>query len=195
MKKSKPSVKTKLIYGVIVIGPIAVIIIVLVKLVEILEKVAKAVGLHSTFGAGLAIFLSLVLLLVICYGVGVLVHTQIGSLSFNKFEKSVLLQIPGYSIISNILKGFAEEKVESYLPALIQLGQEGTGVLGFVMEKNDNDTITVFVPSVPAITIGSLHIVERKRVTFLEASHLEIVNCITEWGVGSNKFISRIKTD
>jgi uncharacterized membrane protein len=195
MKKSEPSVKTKLIYGAIVIGTIAVIIIVLVKLVEIQEKVAKAVGLHSTFGASLAIILSLVLLLAICYGVGVLVHTQLGALSFNKFEKSVLLQIPGYSIISNILKGFAEEQVESYLPALIQLGQEGTGVLGFVMEKNDNDTITVFVPSVPAITIGSLHIVERKRVTFLEASHLEIVNCITEWGVGSNKFISRIKTD
>ena len=129
MKKSKPNFKTKLVYGLIVIVPVAVIIVILAKLIELLDKVAKTVGLHSTLGAGLAIFLSLILLLVICYGIGVLVHTKIGSLSFNKFEQSVLLQIPGYRIISNILKGFAEEQVETYQPALIQLGQAGTAVL------------------------------------------------------------------
>lgn len=195
MKKSKPNFKTKLVYGLIVIVPVAVIIVILAKLIELLDKVAKTVGLHSTLGAGLAIFLSLILLLVICYGIGVLVHTKIGSLSFNKFEQSVLLQIPGYRIISNILKGFAEEQVETYQPALIQLGQAGTAVLGFVMEENDNDTITVFVPSVPAITVGSLHIVERNRVFLLEVTHREIVNCITEWGVGSNKIVGSQKTN
>lgn len=193
MKKSKPNFKTKLVYGLIVIVPIAVIIVILAKLVELLDHVAKTVGFHSTFGAGLAIFLSLVLLLAICYGVGVLVHTKIGALSFTKFEQSVLLQMPGYRIISNILKGFAQEQVEAYRPALIQLGQAGTAVLGFVMEENDNDTITVFVPSVPAMTVGALHIVERNRVSLLEVKHREIVNCITEWGIGSNKIVGNKK--
>ncbi len=62
------------------------------------------------------------------------------------------------------------------------------------MDENDNDTLTVFVPSVPAITLGALHIVERNRVTLLDASHLQIVNCITEWGVGSSRFIGRTRT-
>jgi len=191
MKKFKPSFKTNLIYGLIVIAPIGVIVVVLVKLIEVLEKVTKVIGLHTNFGAALAIILALVLLFFICYGAGVLVNTKIGALSFDKFEKKLLLQIPGYRIISNILKGFAEEQIEAYRPALIQLRQPGTAVLGFVMEENDNDTMTVFVPSVPAITIGALHIVERNRVTLLETSHREIVNCITEWGVGSSKFIGK----
>lgn len=195
MNKSKPNFKTKLIYGLIVIVPIGVIIVIFAKLIELLDKVAKTIGLHSTFGAGLAIFLSLVLLLAICYGVGVLVHTKIGSLSFSKFEQAVLLQVPGYRIISNILKGFAEEQIEAYRPALIQLGQPGTAVLGFVMEENDNDTVTVFVPSIPAITVGSLHIVARKRVSLLDVKHREVVNCITEWGVGSNKIVGSQKTN
>ena len=191
MKESKSSVKTNLIYGSIVIVPVVVVVVVLAKFIEILEKVAKAVGLHSTFGAGIAIFLSVILLFALCYGVGALVQTKIGALSFNKFEKKVLMPIPGYNIISNILKGFAEEKIEAYRPALVQLGQPGTSMFGFVMEENGNDTTTVFVPSVPAITVGALHIVERSRVTLLEASHLEIVNCITEWGSGSSKFIGK----
>ena len=67
MKKSKPSFKTNLVYGLIVIAPIAVIIVVLAKLVEVLEKVTKVIGLHTNFGAALAIILALVLLLFICW--------------------------------------------------------------------------------------------------------------------------------
>ena len=193
MKAAAPKFKTKLIYGLFVIVPLAVIVVVLAKLVEILEIVTKTIGLHSNFGAGLAVILALVFLLALCYGAGVLIHTQIGAWSFNKFEQSVLLQIPGYKIISNILKGFAEEQIEAYRPALIQLGQAGTAVLGFVMEENDNKTVTVFVPSVPAIAVGKLYIVEQNRVTLLDASHLDVVNCITEWGVGSSKVVGNVE--
>jgi uncharacterized membrane protein len=193
MKAAAPKFKTKLIYGLFIIIPLAVIVVVLVKLVEVLEIVAKTIGLHSSFGATLAIILALVFLLALCYTAGALVHTQIGAWSFNKFEQSMLLQIPGYRIISNILKGFAEEQIEAYQPALIQLGQTGTAVLGFVMAENDNESVTVFVPSVPAIAVGTLHIVERNRVTLLDASHLDIVNCITEWGIGSNKVVGKVK--
>jgi len=191
MKKSNPNIKTKLIYGVIVIIPLAIITIVLVKVIELLEIVAKAIGIDSSFGAGLTIILALVFLLLVCYVVGALVHTKIGAWSFGAFEEKLLLQIPGYRIISNVLKGFAEEETNAYQPALIQLGLPGTSVLGFVMDENHNDTLTVFVPSIPAITIGALYIVERSRVTLLDISHLEIVNCMTEWGMGSNKFIGK----
>lgn len=193
MKKSKSNIKTNLVYGLIVVVPFAVIIVVIAKLVEILEVVAKSIGFDSSFGAGVAILLALIFLLFACYGIGYLVQTRMGAWSFDKFEKTLLLQIPGYRIIGNILKGFAEDQIESFLPAMVQLGPPGTAVLGFIMEENDNDTITVFVPSVPAMTIGALHIVERNRVTLLEGSQLDVVNCITEWGIGSNKFIGKVK--
>jgi len=61
------------------------------------------------------------------------------------------------------------------------------------MEENDNDIITVFVPSVPAITIDVLHMVERNLVTLLNASHLDIANCITEWRISSNKVVGKVE--
>lgn len=191
MQKSMSNVKTNLIYGLIVIVPVAVIIVVIAKLVEVLELVAKSMGFESSFGTGAALLLALIFLVFVCYGAGYLVQTQVGAWTFERFEKTVLLQVPGYRIIGGILKGFAEDKVESYQPALVQLGPPGTAVLGFIMDENDNDTMTLFVPTVPALTVGGLHIVERSRATLLEASHLDIVNCITEWGTGSNKVIGK----
>jgi uncharacterized membrane protein len=191
MRQKNPDFKAKLIYGLLVIVPFAVLIVIIAKLIDILELIAKAVGLQSATGAGLAVILALFILLGLCYGVGSLVHTRIGDLSFEKFEKTLLQQIPGYSIVRNILRGFTGEQIEAYKPAMIQLGLPGTAVIGFVMEENDNGTITVFVPNVPAIAVGALHIVDRERVTLLEASQLETITCISEWGIGSNKLIRK----
>jgi len=43
------------------------------------------------------------------------------------------------------------------------------------------------VPSAPALTVGSLHVVDRDRVTFLEATTVDVANCISQWGIGSDK--------
>jgi uncharacterized membrane protein len=57
------------------------------------------------------------------------------------------------------------------------------------MEENDNGSVTVFVPSTPTITIGSIYIVDSSRVTPIEASMIDVVTCISQWGIGSRKII------
>ena len=189
MKSSKSRFKTNIIYGIIVAFPFAIIFIILEKLVNFLQRISTLIGLDSTFAASLAVILAVVFLLIVFYAIGALMHTKIGSLSFERLEKKIFIQIPGYKIISNMLKGFTEDKIKAYRPALVQLYQPGTSVFCFVMETNDNNTMTVFVPSVPTLTVGSLHIVEPDRVTFLEVKHKDIVACMTEWGIGSNKIV------
>jgi len=191
MRQTKSNFKTNVIYGMAVAFPFAIIFIILVKLVEILRRIATFIGLESAFAASIAVVLAVSLLLVIFYAVGAFMHTKIGALSFKSLEKKIFIQIPGYKIISNMLKGFAEDKIESYRPALVQLSQPGASVFCFVMEENDNRTVTVFIPSVPTMTIGNLYVVELDRVTFLEAKHREVINCISDWGVGSKEIIGR----
>jgi len=189
MKQTKSNFKTNVIYGIIVAFPFAIIFIILEKLVNFLRGVATLIGLDSTFAASLAVILAVVFLLIVFYAIGAFMHTKIGSLSFERLEKKIFIQIPGYKIISNMLKGFTEDKIKAYRPALVQLYQPGTSVFCFVMEENDNNSMTVFVPSVPTLTVGSLHVVEPDLVTFLEVKHREIVDCMTEWGIGSNKIV------
>lgn len=185
---SKSVFKTNVIYGLLVLVPSAIIFLLLAKIIEILEKTAVAFNLESTTGLVVAIMLGLLILLILCFVVGAFVRTQIGSWSLERLERKVLKQIPGYEIISNVLKGFAEKRT-AYPAALIQLYGHGTAVLGFIMEENDNGSLTVFVPSAPTLTVGSLHVVDRERVTILEAGSMDITNCISQWGIGSQKIL------
>jgi uncharacterized membrane protein len=188
MNKSKSVFRTNVIYGVLVLVPMAVIVLLLAKIVEILEEIAKPLNLQSATSIIGAIILAVLLVLLLCFIVGACVRTRLGSWSLERFERTILKQIPGYEIISNALKGFAEKKT-AYRAALVQLYGPGTGVPGFVMEENNNGSVTVFVPSVPTLTIGNLHVVDRDRVTMLEAGSIDVSNCISQWGIGSQKIL------
>ena len=177
-----------MIYGLLVLVPAAIIFLLLAKIIEILEKTAVAFNLESTTGFVVAIMLGLLLLSILCFVVGAFVRTRMGSWSLERLERKVLKQIPGYEIISNVLKGFAEKRT-AYPAAMIQLYGQGTAVLGFIMEENANGSLTVFVPSAPTLTVGSLHVVDRKRVTILEAGSMDVTNCISQWGIGSQKIL------
>ena len=190
MNKKLSTFKTNIIYGVLVIVPLAVILLFLSKIVEILEKIAKPLGLESYFSASLAVIIGLLLLLAVCFVIGVLVRTSIGAWSFERLENKVLKQIPGYQIISRALKGFAAEET-AYPKAMVHLLGSEVAALGFVMEENDNGSVTVFVPSSPAITVGTVYIVDRSCVTILEASTMEIADCISQWGIGSRKILGK----
>ena len=188
MKKNKSVFRTNVIYGVLVLVPLAVIVLLLAKIVEILENIAEPLNLQSYTSVIGAVILAVALVLTLCFVVGAFVRTRLGSWSLERFERTILSQIPGYAILSNALKGFAEKKT-AYPAALVQLYGPGTGVLGFVMEENDNGSVTVFVPSVPTLTMGSLHVVDHERVTMLEAGSIDVTNCISQWGIGSRKIL------
>ena len=188
MKQPGYSFKTNLFYGLVVIVPLAVLVLLIAKVVEILQTVALSLELESTVGAGLAIVIALLLLLLVCLGIGTIVRTKIGTWSFKKLEQAILRHVPGYELLGNILKGFAKEKA-AYPAVMVQLHGPGSAVFGLAMEEHQNGVLTVFLPSAPALTVGSLHIVERDRVTFLDASTVDVAQCISQWGVGSQKVL------
>ena len=63
--------------------------------------------------------------------------------------------------------------------------------MGFQIEDNGNGSITVFIPTVPTITIGTLYVVDSERVKKLDVSTMEFIDCISEWGVGSRALFDR----
>jgi uncharacterized membrane protein len=184
------SVLGTVIYGLIVIVPIGVVFLLLVKLTEILEKVAAPLGLESNFGAAIAlviaIFAAALLVLLVGWIVGSIMRRLV---SYQKFETTILNQVPGYQIIANIAKGFVEGEV-SYPPALVELHGPGVHVIGFVMEEHAYDRVTVYVPSVPVPTVGNIYVVKRERLTILDARGTDVTDCFSQWGIGSGKIVS-----
>jgi uncharacterized membrane protein len=74
------------------------------------------------------------------------------------------------------------------------MNDAGLLALGFVMEVHDNDTITVFVPSTPTVSIGSVYVVASDQVTILDdISAMDFVDSISKWGIGSSRILNQAK--
>ena len=186
MKKQKSYAFAKnTIYGLLVITPLAVIFLFMMQLVEVLEKLAIPLGLESSAGVIAVFVIAIVLVLLIGYIVGSTVNRLI---TFDQFEESLLKKLPGYEIISTIVKGFGKGE-SGYPAALVKLSSSEAAVFAFVMEENDNDLITVFVPSTPALTVGTVYVVNRESVTLLETTASDMMNCVSQWGVGTKKVL------
>jgi uncharacterized membrane protein len=190
----KPDVKTlfvtNLLYGVIALIPIAIVVFVVVEALRLLGEIAKPLALHSRFAAAAVVIAGVVGLVVLCFLLGSLVRTRLGSTTFDTIERRFLNRLPIYEPLANLLRGFAR-KSEGYQPALVALLGPGTGVFCLMMEDNGDGTVTVFVPSAPTMAVGMVHVVDKDRITVLKASLSDVSTCISQWGVGSRKLLVR----
>jgi len=181
--------KTNITYGLIVLIPVAIIVLLLAKIVEVLELIGDPLGLESLTGTAVAIAAGILLLLALCYVVGALVRSRRTGISFERIEAVLLSKVPGYEVLGNVLKGFADDQ-SSFPPALVNLFGPDAAVFALVMDENEDGTLTIFVPASPALTVGVVHVVNPKLVTRLEASVADVTGCVSQWGIGSRKVLS-----
>lgn len=186
--KSRFPILASIVYGLSVLIPIAMVFLLVSKLTTFLEKVATPLGFDKLVVAALAVVATITLILLVSFVIGTIVRALI---SFEKFENIVLVRIPGYEIVSNVVKG-AFNKETAYQPALAQLYGPGTGVFAFAMEEHENGLVTVFVPSSPALTIGVVHVVKKELLTLLDAKATDMTGCISNWGIGSDALVGKL---
>jgi len=184
---------TNLLYGLIALIPIAIVGLVLYEVFKILGEVAKPLALHSRLAAAAVVIAGLVGLVVLCFLLGSLVRTRLGSTTFETIERRFLNRLPVYEPLANVIRGFAR-KTEGYQPALVALYGPGTSVFCLVMEDNGDGTLTVFVPSAPTMAVGLVHVAEKSRVTPIHASLSDVSTCISQWGVGSRKVLQKAQS-
>jgi len=182
-------IKTNITYGLIVLIPVAIIALLLAKIYEVLKLIGQPLGLESVLGTFIAIVASLLLLLALAYFVGAFVRGRRTGLSFERIEAALLSKIPGYEVIGNVLKGFADEK-RSFPPVLVNLYGPDAAVFALIMDENEDGTLTIFVPAAPALTVGVVHVVKPNLVTRLDASVADVTGCISQWGIASRRVLS-----
>jgi uncharacterized membrane protein len=191
MKDIISRIRTNIFYGAIALLPVVVLAFLIFKLFEILQKLLDGLSPYlstsSFLGIGLLLLVTILTLLSLCFLFGVFVNTGIGALLIKRMSSGLSENIPGYNIISNLMSGMAGGKM-SYPPALITLFAPGSASLGFVMEDVGGEYLTVFIPLAPIMTVGAIHLVERNRVQLIEGSSINAANCVTQWGMGLEKF-------
>lgn len=194
MKRAGTYLMKTIVRGALIVVPVYLAILLLLKaaksVIGIVHPIAKL--LPDWFPA--ADVLSVLLVLFVCFLVGLLVHTVIGRAAKKSIEKSVLERIPGYELLRSLgQRATGQTGSSDWQPALIEI--EDALVPGFIIESIDDELVTVFVPSAPTPFAGAVYIIQRRRVHPLDVPFTQAIKAVSRWGIGSKELVAAMKRE
>jgi uncharacterized membrane protein len=137
--------------------------------------------------------LSLLLVLIVCFLIGVAVRTPAGRALQERIEKSFFERIPGYALFRSLTQRLAGKDEENvWKPALAEI--EEALVPAFIIEELADGRFTVFVPSVPTPFAGAVYVLTPERVHPLDVPFTQALQSISRWGSGSKELVAAMKT-
>ena len=184
MKTLLRFVKVALVGGLLIVLPLWLSLLLLFKAIKgalaVLQPIAKLVPQRFVHHDVVA----LCLLVLICFGVGSLIRTELGKRIGDWLEQHLLGRLPGFSIVRGMVRQFAGDKDEqSFQPALVEI--EEALVPAFIIEKHADGQFTVFVSSSPTPMAGAIYILQPERVHPVDVPLRKAMVCVTKWGAGA----------
>jgi uncharacterized membrane protein len=188
MKKPFQFVLSTLGSGLLVVIPIYLAVLLLLKAAASVAGLVRPLSKLVPDWVPAERILSLLLVLAICFLIGVAVRTRRGRAARDVIEKTFFERIPGYATIRSLTHRMAgDENERVWKPAFAEI--EEALVPAFIIEEFEDGRYTVFVPSVPTPFAGAVYILEGKRVHPLEIPLTQALRVISKWGSGAKDLV------
>jgi uncharacterized membrane protein len=185
-------VKTTVMTGFFVLLPVLVVLGLIgwgvAMIFGVLKPVMDVFSIKSAGGMIFATLGGILLFAAGCFLIGFFVRLQIGKVTQEWLEGILLDKLPGYTMFKRLTQRLAGEQGLEFAPALVDLYGTEAWAVGFIVEEVEGGQFTVFVPISPTPTVGQVYLLPESRVKKLEAKFVDVVNSLTQWGQGSDKF-------
>jgi uncharacterized membrane protein len=184
MKKSLRFAGRAVLSGVLIVVPIYLAVLLLMKAAQSVAGVVRPITLLLPDWLPAERLLSLLLVLMMCFLIGVAASTRTGRAIRDRIERKFLERIPGYTVMRSLTQQLAGDSRDSaWKPALAEI--EDALVPAFIIEEFEDGRYTVFVPSIPTPLAGAVYILERNRVHPLDVPFTQALQVVTRWGSGA----------
>src|SRR5262247_2297794 len=180
--------------GLLILVPVYLSVLLLLKAMNSVAGIARPFANLLPEWLPAEHILSLLLVLIVCFLIGVAVRTPTGRAIRERIEKSLFERLPGYALFRSLtqrLAGRDEENV--WKPALAEI--EEALVPAFIIEELADGRFTVFVPSVPTPFAGAVYVLSRERVHPLDVPFTQALTSVSKWGSGSKELVAAMKTE
>ena len=188
MRRLAEFVKTALIGGLLVILPVYVSIILIAKAVQGILAAMKPITAVVPASVQFREIVAVLVIVAVCFVAGLIVRTGPGLRAKNAFEAAVLERLPGYTLLRGLAGRFTGRGDEpTFAPALVDI--EEALVPALIIEKLDDGSFTVLVPSVPTPMAGALYILPPERVHPVDIPFTSALKVFSKWGAGAGEFV------
>jgi uncharacterized membrane protein len=192
MKYLREFVMSTLVGGLLIVVPVYLAILLLLKGMKSVAGLVRPVAALLPDWVPAEGLFALLLVLVVCFLVGVAVRTRAGRIVREKMEVAFFGRLPGYGLIRGLTQRLAgDSEGTEWTPALIEI--EDALVPGFVIEMLDDGRITVFVPSVPTPLAGAVYILVPERVHIVDVPFTQAIRSVSRWGSGSKDLVAAMR--
>ena len=192
MKFAREFVANALIGGALVVLPLYLAVLLLLKGMQAVVGLVRPVAKLLPEWMPAENMLALLLVLIVCFVVGLAVRTRTGRSIRSRMEASVFGKIPGYGMLRGLTQRMAGEAGEDvWKPAFAEI--EDALVPAFIIEAHDDGRFTVFVPSVPTPFAGAVYILDGSRVHPVDVPFVQAIQSISKWGSGSKELIAAMR--
>jgi uncharacterized membrane protein len=193
MKQFREFLVNTLVGGLLVLAPLYLAVLLLLKAMKSLVGLVRPFAMLLPDWLPGETILSLLLVLVVCFLIGLAVRTQRGRAVRERIERSLFERLPGYALLRSLSQRLAGENQENtWKPALVEI--EEALVPAFIVEELEDGRVTVFVPSVPTPFAGAVYILSPERVHPLDIPFTQAIQSISRWGSGSKDLVAAMKT-
>lgn len=192
MKKLRELIVSGLVAGVLVLAPIYLAALLLLKAMKSLTAFVRPLAKLLPEWLPADRILSLLLVMIICFLIGITVRTRTGRAVWERMENTLFQKIPGYSLVRGFTHQLAgETQGESWKPALAEI--EEALVPAFIIEEPEDGLLTVFVPSVPTAFNGAVYILSKDRVHRVNVPIAHVIKAVSRWGSGSKDLVAAME--
>src|SRR5262247_689634 len=179
--------------GLLIVVPIYLSVLLLLKAMNSVAGIARPFANLLPEWLPAEHTLSLLLVLFVCFLIGVAVRTPAGHTIQERIEKSFFERMPGYALFRSLTQRLAGKDEENvWKPALAEI--EEALVPAFIIEELADGRFTVFVPSVPTPFAGAVYILTPERVHPLDVPFTQAIKSVSRWGSGSKELVAAMKT-
>ena len=193
MRSVKEYIISALLAGVLVVVPVYLALLLLLKAMQSLAGLVRPIAMLLPDWLPGENILSLLLVLVLCFLVGVAVRTEMGRSIRERLERSWFERIPGYALFKSLTQQMAGASRENvWKPALAEI--EEALVPAFIIEELEDGRFTVFVPSVPTPLAGTVYVLTRDRVHPLDVPFTTALKSVSRWGSGTKELVAAMRT-
>jgi len=192
MKKAIGFVSKAVLVGLLIVVPIYLAVLLLLKGMKSVMTLVQPFTHLLPDSVPAETILSLLLMLTICFLIGVAVRTQAGQAVRERIERTFFERIPGYALIRSLTHQVAGESRENvWKPALFE--SDEALIPAFIIEEFEDGRYTVFVPSIPTPFAGAVYILDRKRVHPVDVPFTEAIKTVSRWGSGSKNLVAAME--
>ena len=193
MKYAREFITSTVVGGLFIVVPVYLAVLLLLKGMKSVGGLVRPIAAVVPDWLPAEGLLSLLLVLVLCFLVGVAVRTPAGRAVRERMEKVFFERLPGYGLLRSLTQRLAGDGDEqTWQPALAEI--EDALVPAFIIEELDDDRYTIFVPSVPTPLAGAVYVLRRERVHILDIPFTQAVSSISRWGAGSKHLVAAMRT-